>query len=134
MRVLIVEDERRLADNIQLVMEQELGYDVETCFNGLDGCNLALSGKYDLVILDLMLPEMDGLDILRSMRAKQVKTPVIILTARNTHEEIVQGLNLGCDDYLTKPFDIKELMARSQALIRRSFGQASSVIRIGDLS
>ena len=134
MRVLIIEDERRLADNIQLVLKQELAYDVETCVNGRDGYFLALSGQYDLIILDLMLPEMDGLDILRSMRAKQVKTPVMVLTARNTHEEIVQGLNLGCDDYLTKPFDIKELMARSQALIRRSFGQASSVIRMGNLS
>ena len=134
MRVLIIEDERRLADNIQLVLKQELGYEVETSFNGREGYYLALSGQYDMIILDLMLPEMDGLEILRNIRAHQVKTPVMVLTARNTHEEIVQGLNLGCDDYLTKPFDIKELMARSQALIRRSFGQASSVVTMGDLS
>jgi DNA-binding response OmpR family regulator len=134
MRVLIIEDERRLADNIQLVLEQETGYGVDACYNGLDGLHLALNGEHDLIILDLMLPEMDGLEILRRMRAKQVNTPVLVLTARSTREEIVQGLNLGCDDYLTKPFDIKELIARSQALIRRSFGRANSVIEVGDLS
>jgi DNA-binding response OmpR family regulator len=134
MRVLIIEDERRLADNIRLVLEQETGYGVDTCYNGLDGLHLGLSAQHDLVILDLMLPEMDGLEILRRMRAKRVNTPVLVLTARSTREEIVQGLDLGCDDYLTKPFDIKELIARSQALIRRSFGQASSVIEVGELT
>lgn len=134
MRVLIIEDERRLAENIRLVLEQETGYSVDTCLNGRDGLQMALVGQYDLILLDLMLPEMDGLDILRTMRAKRVNTPVLVLTARSTREEIVQGLNLGCDDYLAKPFDIKELVARAQALIRRSFGQASSVIEVGALT
>ena len=134
MRVLIIEDERRLADNIRLVLEQETGHGVDTCYKGLDGLHLELSSQHDLIILDLMLPEMDGLEILRSMRAKRINTPVLVLTARGTREEIVQGLNLGCDDYLAKPFDIKELIARSQALIRRSFGQASSVVEVGELN
>ena len=134
MRVLIIEDEQRLAENIKLVLEQETGYGVDTCDNGRDGLQMALTGQYDLILLDLMLPEMDGLEILRTLRARRVKTPVLVLTARRTREEIVQGLNLGCDDYLAKPFDIKELVARAQALIRRSFGQASSLIEVGELS
>ena len=134
MRVLIIEDERRLVENIQLVLEQETAYHVDACFSGSDGHQRALAGGYDLIILDLMLPGMDGLDILRNLRTHQVSTPVLILTARSEHEEVVQGLNLGGDDYVTKPFDIKELVARCQALIRRSHGQASASITIGDLT
>jgi len=134
MRVLLIEDEQRLAANIKLIVEQEMAYIVDTCFNGSEGHDLAVAGQYDLIILDLMLPGMDGFEILRQLRAKQITTPILILTARSTREEIVQGLKQGADDYLVKPFDIKELMARCQALTRRSLGQASSVITLGDLT
>jgi DNA-binding response OmpR family regulator len=134
MQILLIEDEQRLAANIKLILEQEMACSVDACFNGLDGFAKASTGQYDVIILDLMLPGMDGLEVLRRLRAKQIATPILILTARSTREEIVQGLKEGSDDYLTKPFDIKELMARCQALVRRRFGQASSVIRIGDLT
>jgi two-component system response regulator PhoP len=134
MRILLVEDEHRLAANIKLILEQEMACVVDVCFDGAEGYSLALTGQYDVIILDLMLPKMDGLEVLERLRAQQVTTPILILTARSTREEIVHGLKQGADDYLTKPFDIKELMARCEALVRRSLGQASSVISIGDLS
>ncbi len=134
MQILLIEDEQRLAANIKLILEQEMACSVQACFNGLDGFEEASTGQYDVIILDLMLPGMDGLEVLRRLRARQVSTPILILTARSTREEIVQGLKEGGDDYLTKPFDIKELMARCQALVRRSRGQSSAVVRIGDLS
>jgi DNA-binding response OmpR family regulator len=133
MRVLLVEDEQRLAANIKLILEQEMNCVVDVSYDGTEGYTMALNGPYDIVILDLMLPGMEGLEILRRLRTEGRVTPILILTARSTREEIVQGLKQGADDYLTKPFDIKELMARCEALVRRSLGQASSVIAIGDL-
>lgn len=134
MRILLVEDEHRLAANIKLILEQEMACVVDACFDGAEGYSLALKGQYDVIILDLMLPKMDGLEVLKRLRAKQVTTPILILTARSTREEIVHGLKQGADDYLTKPFDVKELMARCEVLVRRSLGHASSVISIGDLA
>ena len=134
MRVLLVEDEQRLSANIKLILEQEMACVVDVCFDGAEGYHLASTGSYDVIILDLMLPKMDGLDVLQRLRAEQVTTPILILTARSTAEEIVQGLKQGADDYLIKPFDIKELMARCQALIRRSAGHPCPVIEIGDIT
>jgi DNA-binding response OmpR family regulator len=102
--------------------------------DGLEGLHMIQAEPYDLVILDLMLPGMDGIEILRHVREKNITTPILILTAKDTKEDIIEGLNTGGDDYLTKPFDIGELVARSKALIRRSYGQSSSLIKVGDLT
>lgn len=134
MRLLLVEDEQRLSANIKLILEQEMGCVVDVCLDGEEGFAQASAGSYDVIILDLMLPKMDGLDVLKRLRAEEVTTPILILSARSTREEIVQGLERGADDYLTKPFDIKELMARCNALVRRSVGHPCPVITFGDLS
>ena len=107
MRILLVEDEHRLAANIKLILEQEMACVVDACFDGAEGYSLASTGKYDVIVLDLMLPKMDGLEVLRRLRTQQVTTPILILTARSTREEIVHGLKQGADDYLTKPFSPK---------------------------
>ena len=134
MRVLIIEDEPRLARNIAGVLRTRAAFIVDICSNGVDGRHMALTNPYDLVILDLNLPDMDGLKILESLRNKGERTPVLILTARNATEDVVRGLNLGCDDYLTKPFKLDELVARCRALIRRNYDRSNPVLTIGDLS
>jgi DNA-binding response OmpR family regulator len=133
MRILIVEDETRLAQNIASFLRKPGGYAVDVSSDGEDGRHMALTNPYDLIILDLMLPKVDGWTILKDLRAKGVQTPVLVLTARDTTEDLVRGLNEGGDDYLTKPFEMAELAARCKALIRRSHGRAESVIRIGTL-
>jgi len=134
MRVLIIEDESRLAQNIGQVLRESAGYAIDICTDGIDGLHMAKSNPYDLVILDLTLPGMDGLDILTQLRQSGKTTPVLILTARDTSSDIITGLNSGGDDYLTKPFEMGELVARCKALIRRSYGQARPKIEIGKLS
>ncbi len=133
MRVLIVEDEIRLARNIKQVLTEELSYVVDISTDGEDGRHLALTNPYDLIILDLLLPQVDGLEILRAIRGQDNAVPVLILTARGERQEIVRGLNLGSDDYMTKPFDMEELLARCRSLIRRSHGRPSSEIQVGPL-
>jgi DNA-binding response OmpR family regulator len=133
-RVLIVEDEHRLARNVATLLREQASFAVDLSFDGEDGLHMAMSGSYDLIILDLMLPKVDGLTILKTLRTKGIKTPVLILTARDTTDDITTGLDLGCDDYLTKPFEMAELFARCKALIRRAHGQAASVIRVGELA
>ncbi len=134
MRLLIIEDEIRLARNISEVLRQELSFAVDISTDGLDGQHMAMSNPYDLVILDLMLPKIDGLQILQNMRRENIHTPVLILTARGQSEDIVKGLDLGSDDYMAKPFDMDELLARCRALIRRSHGKTSAQIEIGELT
>jgi len=104
MRVLIVEDERRLAQNVAAMLREQASYAVDLSADGEDGLHMALTNPYDLVILDLMLPKVDGLAILRRLRAKDIRAPVLVLTARDATADIVKGLDMGCDDYLTKPF------------------------------
>ncbi|NIA07023.1 MAG: response regulator [Actinobacteria bacterium] len=133
MRVLIIEDEQRLARNIARVLTEVSSYAVDVSLDGEDGQHMSCSESYDLIILDLMLPKRSGLDILRAIRKKGLRTPVLILTARDTTEDIIQGLDLGCDDYLSKPFDMGELIARCKALIRRSYDRPNPVIRVGVL-
>ena len=133
MRVLVIEDEERLARNIAQVLKEQAAYAVDVATEGEDGRHLAHSEPYDLIVLDLMLPKVGGLEILRGLRAKGDRTPVMILTARDTTEDVVRGLDLGCDDYLTKPFEIGELVARCKALIRRSYDRPDPVIAIGEL-
>lgn len=117
MRLLIVEDEKELADGLALLFERS-GYTVNICYDGLSGLDEILSGVYDLVILDIMLPGKDGISVLKTARGQGCKTQVIMLTAKSETMDKVQGLDCGADDYLTKPFDAAELLARVRARIR----------------
>jgi len=132
-RVLIIEDEERLARNIARVLAEEVSYAVDTSADGEDGLHMAKSGGYDLIILDLLLPGIGGLDLLRSLRAAGARTPVLILTARDTPADIRRGLDLGADDYLTKPFDMGELLARCRALIRRAYERPNPVLTVAGI-
>ena len=133
MRVLIVEDEPRLAENIARSLRESAGYAVDVAADGQEGLFLAESNTYDVVLLDLMLPKLDGMQLLTRIRQAGQLTPVLVLTARDDKESVVALLNAGADDYLTKPFDLGELLARAKALIRRGKGQPSPVLSIGDL-
>ena len=132
MRILIVEDEPKVASFIRRALEEE-SYAVDVCPDGIQGRDLAFEVNYDLIILDLMLPNLPGLEVLKGIRAKNVKTPVLILTARSEVDQRVKGLDAGADDYLTKPFAIEELLARARALLRRASGETSGILQIGDL-
>jgi DNA-binding response OmpR family regulator len=134
MRVLIIEDEVRLAQNIAQVLKETVGYVVDVCTAGADGLHMAQTNPYDLIVLDLTLPELDGMEILSELRKAGKRTAVLILTARDTQEDIVRGLNAGSDDYLTKPFDIAELVARCKALVRRAYDRPDPCLCIGELS
>jgi two-component system OmpR family response regulator len=131
MRVLVVEDELELLSIIARAL-RENGYAVDEASDGEDGLYKAQTWSYDAIVLDLMLPGLNGWEILRRLRASH-KTPVLILSARDTVADRVEGLDLGADDYLTKPFAISELLARVQALIRRSAGQAAPQIDVGGI-
>ena len=133
MRVLIVEDERRLAENIGRSLRESAGYAVDVASDGEEGLFMAESNPYDLVLLDLMLPKLDGLAVLQQLRGARSGVPVLVLTARDEKESIVALLNAGADDYVTKPFDLGELLARAKALVRRGKGQSAPVLQIGDL-
>jgi two-component system response regulator PhoP len=132
-RVLIIEDEPRLGENIAQSLRESAGYAVDVATDGREGLFLAESNAYDLVLLDLMLPHMDGTQLLTRIRQAGQHTPVLVVTARDDKESVVALLNAGADDYLTKPFDLGELLARSKALIRRGKGQPTPVLTIGDL-
>jgi two-component system, OmpR family, copper resistance phosphate regulon response regulator CusR len=134
MRVLIVEDEARLARNIARAMQEATSYAVDISTDGEDGRHMALSNPYDLIVLDLMLPKVGGLEILKSLRQSGSRIPVLILTARDTRQDIIQGLDAGGDDYMTKPFDMGEFLARCKALVRRTYDRPDPVVRIGELS
>jgi two-component system response regulator PhoP len=134
MRVLIIEDEIRLARNIARAMDEEYSWAVDISCDGEDGRHMAMKNPYDLIILDLGLPKISGTQILEDLRKNQKTIPVLILTARDATSDIIQGLETGGDDYMIKPFDMKELIARCKALVRRSYGQATPVIEIGDIS
>ena len=134
MRVLIVEDETRIAHNVATALREGSGFAVDCADNGVDGATLSAQGHYDLLLLDLMLPGLDGLGIVRQTRARGDATPILVLTARSEREKVIQLLNAGADDYLTKPFDLGELLARVKALIRRGKGVAHPVVAMGRLS
>jgi len=130
-RILIIEDDpalmRGLKDNFA-----GRGYQVDTAMDGEAGLTLALSGDHDLVLLDIMLPKVNGYEICRAMRETGMEAPVIMLTAKGQEEDIILGLNLGADDYVTKPFRIRELLARANAFLRRRRMKASEVLKFGD--
>jgi DNA-binding response OmpR family regulator len=119
MDVLLIEDEAKVVDFISKGLEVE-GYTVAAAFDGRQGLDLLKVNRYDIVLLDLMIPEIDGLKVLRNMRSWGINTPVLIITAKNSKEDVVRGLDTGSDDYLTKPFSFEELLARMRALLRRS--------------
>lgn len=118
MRILIVEDERHLADAISEIIKREK-YQLDTVYDGIDGYAYARSGIYDCIILDIMLPGIDGIEVLKKIRAEKIDTPVLLLTAKNTVSDKVTGLDSGADDYMTKPFSTEELLARIRTLTRR---------------
>ena len=133
MRLLVVEDELRLAANIVSGL-REAGFAVDHAADGREGSEYAEQNLFDLIILDLMLPVRDGKSVLREMRLKGIHTPVLILTAQEGKTSVVDLLNLGADDYIAKPFDLGELIARVKALIRRSKGTSSPMLLVADLS
>ncbi len=130
MRVLLVEDDTSTAKSIELMLKSE-GYIIDTTDLGEDGLDLGKIYDYDIIILDLMLPDMDGYDVLKAFRAAKVETPILILSGLTELDNKLKGLGFGADDYLTKPFDKRELVARIQAIVRRSQGHAQSIIETG---
>jgi len=132
MRILIVEDEPRLLLNLARALREE-GYAVDTAANGDDGLFKAETYDYDAIVLDVMLPQLDGWEVLARLR-KQKPTPVLMLTARDGFKDRVRGLDGGADDYLVKPYDLDELLARLRALIRRSAGQVHPKLELGDVT
>ncbi len=133
MRILVVEDDVRLGENLVASLREGGGFAVDCAVDGIEGEALAMEGCYDLVILDLMLPLQDGRTTLRNLRRAKIATPVLILTAKDGKESTVDLLNAGADDYLNKPFDLGELLARVKALIRRSRGGGSAILRVLDV-
>jgi DNA-binding response OmpR family regulator len=133
MRILIVEDEKSLADILKKGLEEER-YAVDIAYNGEDGLFMAENEPSDLVILDIMLPVIDGMTILKRIRKAGINTPVLMLTAKDTIMDKVSGLDSGADDYLTKPFSFEELLARMRALLRRNTDMKASVLMIADLT
>ncbi len=117
-RILIIEDDQDI-NNLIAMNLKDMNHDVDTCDNGKRGFQMAMKGNYDVMVLDLMLPEMDGLEICRSLRAANIFTPILMLTARDSEADRVVGLEMGADDYLTKPFSVRELQARVKAMLRR---------------
>jgi len=133
MYVLVVEDERRLAQVVRRVLEEE-GHTVDTAFDGEEGLHIALEGSHDVIVLDVMLPEMDGIQVCRSLRANKLDTPILLLTALDAVDDRVRGLDAGADDYLPKPFAFQELLARLRALSRRKVhSREPTELRVDDL-
>jgi heavy metal response regulator len=133
MKILLVEDDKDIARFVQQGLSEK-SFFVDVAIHGEEGLRAALQQNYDLIILDIMLPKMDGLEVLRRIRGLNVQTPVIFLTARNSENDIVQGLNSGADDYLIKPFSFNELLARVHALLRRGkVGTLASNLRVANL-
>ena len=133
MRVLVVEDEPGIAQFIRQGL-REAGYAVDVARDGQEGLDYAFVAAYDVLVLDIFLPKLDGLDVLHALRARGVKTPVLLLTAKDTVEDRVRGLDSGADDYLVKPFAFPELVARLRALLRRPPLQMDPVLHLGDLA
>ena len=127
MKILIIEDEKLLADSLQTLLERK-GFQVEVAYDGETGKEYAELGIYDLLILDVMMPKMDGYEVARQVRAKRCNTPILMLTAKSSLEDRIQGLNAGADYYLTKPFDTRELLACINALLRRQGGQVDELV------
>jgi DNA-binding response OmpR family regulator len=129
MRILVVEDNYRLSSSLKMNLAHE-GYSVDTAYDGQEGQDLAELTPYDLIILDILLPEKDGLEVCRELRRRRIHTPILLLTARDSVDDRVQGLDYGADDYLVKPFAMRELLARLRALLRRQHPSTSTQGRL----
>ena len=127
MKILVIEDEKLLADSIASMLEKK-GFQVETVYDGESGAEYAELGIYDLLILDVMMPKMDGLAVARQVRKNRCNTPILMLTAKSDVQDRIDGLNAGADYYLTKPFDSGELLASINALLRRQAGQVNELV------
>lgn len=136
MRILVVEDEKKINDVIVKTLKKEK-YGVDSCFDGEEALDYIFSVEYDIILLDIMLPKKDGFEVLKSMRRKGIKTPVLFLTARDQIEDRVRGLDLGADDYLVKPFAFEELLARIRVVLRKNSGSgedSGNVLKIANLT
>ncbi len=133
MRILVVEDEHKIANSLKKGLQQE-AYMVDVRFTGEEGYDLASTEEYDVIILDVLLPGINGVEICAKLRAKQIHTPILMLTAKGQVEDKVEGLNAGADDYLTKPFAFEELLARIKALSRRPANSLGTVLKFADLT
>lgn len=132
MRILVVEDNHRLSSSLQMNLAHE-GYSVDTAYDGQEGQDLAELTAYDLILLDILLPKKDGLEVCRELRRRRIQTPILLLTARDSVDDRVQGLDCGADDYLVKPFAMRELLARLRALLRRNHPYTNGRLEIGNL-
>ncbi|GAK53972.1 response regulator receiver domain protein, CheY-like protein [Candidatus Moduliflexus flocculans] len=132
MRILVIEDDRKVAGFIQKGLMEEQ-YAVDICYDGVDGLFWATEYAYDVILLDIMLPKKDGLSVCRELRASKITTPIIMLTARDTVDDKIKGLDVGADDYLAKPFSFGELLARVRALLRRSQNYTTPLLKLADL-
>ncbi|MBU1727637.1 MAG: response regulator transcription factor [Candidatus Omnitrophica bacterium] len=133
MRILIIEDEKKIADFIKRGLKEE-GYSVDVAHDGEEGHFLVSANDYDLLILDLMLPKIDGLTLCKKLRSEKIRAPIIMLTAKDTVKDKVAGLDSGADDYLTKPFAFQELLARIRAILRKKDANAPTKLKVGDLA
>jgi DNA-binding response OmpR family regulator len=132
MKILLVDDEKQLTEALSVILKKN-NYSVDCAFNGEDGLDMALTGIYDLVVLDIMMPAPDGLTVLKTLRKKGINCPILMLTAKSDITDKIDGLNLGADDYLTKPFVTDELLARIKALLRRKEKFTGDVLSFGDI-
>ena len=133
MRILVIEDEKKVANFIRKGLEEE-HYAVDTAYDGEVGLFMAETNEYDLIVLDLMIPKIDGIEVLKRIRGNKINVPVLVLTAKATVEDIVKGLDTGCDDYLTKPFEFVEFLARIRALLRREKIDKEPILKVADLT
>ncbi len=133
MRILVIEDEIKVANFIKKGLEEE-HYAVDTAFDGETGLYLSEVNQYDLIVLDLMIPKINGMEVLKRIRENKNPVPILIVTAKDTADDIVRGLDSGCDDYLTKPFEFKVFLARVRALLRRERVEAEPLLRVADLT
>lgn len=133
MRILVVEDEKKVASFIKKGLEEEL-YEVDTAINGKEGLDFGLTNEYDLIISDVMMPVMNGLQLTKELRKNEITTPILLLTVKDSTKDKVEGLDSGADDYLSKPFAFEELTARVRALLRRKESQKDNLLMIKDLT
>ena len=133
MKILVIEDEKKVANFLQKGLKEEQ-FVVDVAYDGLEGEHLATANDYDLILLDIMLPGKDGIEILKTLRQQQINIPVIMLTAKEMVEDKVEGFNAGCDDYISKPFSFEELLVRIRAVLRRGSGALSNVLTFADLT
>lgn len=133
MKILLVDDERQLVDALSVILKQHK-YSVDCAFDGDDGLSYALTGLYDVIVLDIMMPKMNGLDVLKQIRLNKIDVPILMLTAKSEISDKIEGLNRGADDYLTKPFNTDEFLARIRALLRRKETYTGNVLTYNDIS